>query len=212
MPWNPLDDLLDDQRTKLNQLIEELAKVNKRINLVAPSTIPHTEERHIVHSLALSQKCFPVKSTVVDFGAGGGFPTLPLAVRFPETNFVAIDAVRKKTEAIRMFARRLGLANLEVWNGRAENWDGTAHYAVSRATAPLVDLWSWFEPVFETLEDAPEGCWPQGLITLKGGDLEQEIADLQKRHPELKTTQMDLEPLLGANYFRHKQIVVSSWA
>ncbi|MCH8030662.1 MAG: 16S rRNA (guanine(527)-N(7))-methyltransferase RsmG [Bacteroidetes bacterium] len=208
--WNPLDDLSPAQREQLNAFAEELARINKRVNLVASSTIPHTEERHLIHSLALAHRGFPDGATVVDFGTGGGLPAVPLAIRFPEVQFVAIDAVRKKTEATRLFARRLGLSNLEVWHGRAEQWDGPAHYAVSRATAPLADLWRWFERVVEPLGSIPENCWPQSLLTLKGGDLTEEIAALLDALPNLTIQRTDLYELLGRPYFRNKEIVAVS--
>jgi 16S rRNA (guanine527-N7)-methyltransferase len=120
---------------------------------------------------------------------------------------VAVDAVRKKTEAVRLVARRLGLDNLEVWNGRAQMWEGSAHYAVSRATAPLADLWGWFTRVRQPLEKAPEGCWAPGLVCLKGGDLTEEIATLHDASPGLVVVQTPLVRLLGRPYFADKVIV-----
>ena len=208
--WNPLDDLSPAQRDQLDAFAEELARINKRVNLVAPSTIPHTEERHLIHSLALAYRGFPDGATVVDFGAGGGLPAVPLAIRFPEVQFVAIDAVRKKTEATRLFARKMGLSNLEVWHGRAVQWNGVTHYAVSRATATLVDLWKWFERVVEPLTPIPEDCWPQALLTLKGGDLTAEIATLLDARPNLAIQRIDLYDLLGRSYFENKEILAVS--
>lgn len=209
-PWSPFDDLSPTQREQLNAFAEELARINKRINLVASSTIPLVEERHLIHSLTLAHRGFPDGATVADFGAGGGLPAVPLAVRFPNVQFVAIDAVRKKTEATRLFARRLGLSNLEVWHGRAEQWNGVTHYAVSRKTAPLVDLWKWFERVVEPLDSIPEDCWPQSLVTLKGGDLTKEIAALLDARPNLTIQRTDLYELLGRPYFRNKEILAVS--
>lgn len=201
MTWDPLADLSPHQREQLDAFATELARVNRRVNLVSPVTIPEIEERHLVHSLALAHRAFPPGATVVDWGSGGGLPAVPLAIRFPGTQFVAVDAVGKKTEAVRLFARRLGLENLDVWNGRAEAWDGEAHYAVSRATAPLADLWGWFARVQVPLEEGPEGCWAPGLVCLKGGDLADELAAL----PEgLAVETTPLEPLLGRPYFADK--------
>jgi 16S rRNA (guanine527-N7)-methyltransferase len=207
MPWNPLDDCTPTQREQIAAFVDELARVNRTVNLVAPSTIPQAEERHVIHSLALAYRAFPDGATVVDFGAGGGLPTVPLAIRFPAVQFVAVDAVRKKTEAVRLFARRLDLANLTVWNGRAEEWDGTAHYAVSRATAPLADLWSWFARTRVSLPNVPADCWPPGLLTLKGGNLTDEIAMLRAAFPGLSVQQIELGALLGRPYFAEKALV-----
>src|SRR5690606_39924734 len=180
---------------------------NRQVNLVSPATVPEVEERHLVHSLALARKDFPAGATVVDFGTGGGLPAVRLAVRFPDVRFVAVDAVRKKTEAVRLFARRLGLGNLDVWNGRAEDWPGEAHYAVSRATAPLADLWGWFDRVRRPLTGAPEGAWTPGLLALKGGDLADEIAALHAAFSGLAVEATPLEPLLGRAYFAGKALV-----
>ena len=206
--WNPLDDCTPAQREQLRRFADELAHVNRRVNLVSPATLPHAEERHLVHSLALARRAFPPGATVVDLGAGGGLPTVPLAIRFPDVRFVAVDAVGKKTEAVRRFAQRLGLVNLDVWNGRAEAWPGRAAYAVSRATAPLADLWGWFDRAREPLgSDLPPGAWAPGLITLKGGDLADEVAALHAAVPGLGVTTTPLEPLLGRPYFAEKAIV-----
>ena len=197
-PFDPTAALTDLQRDTLAQYAQELARVNKRFNLVAPSTLADAEAVHLWHSLALSARAFPAGATVVDWGAGGGLPSVPLAIAFPQTRFVAVDSVGKKMEAVRLFARRLGLDNLEVWNGRAERYDGPApHYAVSRATAPLGALWAWTERVRVPLTDVPDGAWAPGLLTLKGGDLTAEIAAL----PEgVRVERHALADLLGADF------------
>jgi 16S rRNA (guanine527-N7)-methyltransferase len=205
--WDPREDLAPRQREQLSAFAAELARVNRRLNLVSPVTVAEVEERHLVHSLALAYRAFPSGATVVDWGSGGGLPAVPLAIRFPETRFVAVDAVRKKIEAVRLFARRLGLDNLDVWNGRAETWDGTAHYAVSRATAPLADLWGWFARVRAPLPEVPEGCWVPGLVGLKGGDLSGEEAALHAAFPGLTIEHVALQPLLGRPYFADKAVV-----
>lgn len=207
MPWNPLDDLSSRQKDQLDAFSGELTRINRRINLVAQGTIPHLEQQHIIHSLTLAYHSFPDGSTVVDFGAGGGFPTIPLAIRFPEVEFIAVDTIRKKTEATRLFARRLQLDNVDVWNGRAESWEGQAHYAVSRATAPLPTLWNWSSRVLDSLERQHNEYWAQGLIALKGGDIANELSELKKAHPAVKVTCTYLGKLLQLPWFEQKQIV-----
>lgn len=196
-PWNPLDDLTRAQRETLDAFSRELASVNRAFNLVADSTLASAQRTHLVHSLALARHSFPDGAVVVDFGTGGGLPAVPLAIRFPDVEVVAVDSVRKKVEAVRLFARRLGLVNLSVWNGRAEAWDGSAHYAVSRATAPISDLWRWFEGVRDPLRGVAREAWRPGLLTLKGGDLTDEIADLHAAAPDLAVRRYDLADWLG---------------
>lgn len=211
--WNPLADLTPEQRDLLDRYEAELARVNRRVNLVSPSTIEAFQTTHVLHSLAIAGKEFPGGATVVDFGSGGGLPAVPLAIRFPAVRFVAVDSSRKKTEAIRLFARRLGLNNLTVWCGRAEEYahlsrrsEAKPDYAVSRATAPLVELWRWFERVQDEQPRVPDDCWNPGLLTLKGGDLREEIADLGDAFPGLFLQQYPLDAWFG-EAFQEKELL-----
>ena len=198
--FDPYAALTDEQLSLLRAYAAELARVNRTYNLVAPSTVRQIPERHVRHSLALAVRAFPDGATVVDWGSGGGLPAVPLAVRFPGVRFVAVDSVGKKTEAVRLFARRLGLANLSVWNGRAEAYAGPRPtHAVSRATAPLADLWRWFAAVRVPLPTPlPDGCWAPGLVCLKGGDLADETAALAAGFPDVAVETVGLGEILGA--------------
>lgn len=193
---DPYDRLTSGQRATLDAYVSELEHVNRRVNLVARSATRADLERHVRHCLALAARPFPSGAVVVDWGTGGGLPALPLAVAFPDVRFVAVDAVGKKTEAVRLFARRVGVKNVEVWNGRAEAYDGPAPgYAVSRATAPLADLWGWFDRVRVPAANAVgavDDAWPPGLVCLKGGDLTDEIAALQTAFPDAMVDARDL--------------------
>ncbi len=200
--FDPLSAFTDAQLGTLHAYAAELARVNRTYNLIAPSTARDIPERHVRHSLALSVRAFPDGATVVDWGSGGGLPAVPLAVRFPNVRFVAVDAVGKKTEAVRLFARRLSLDNLVAWNGRAEAYDGPAPtHAVSRATAPLADLWRWFDACRVPL-DIPlsDTSWPPGLACLKGGDLTDETAALTAAFPDVHVEATGLDEILGAAY------------
>lgn len=189
------------QRARLDAYTAELERVNQRVNLVARPASQEDLRRHVRHCLALATRPFPDGAVVVDWGTGGGLPAVPLAVAFPGVRFVAVDAVGKKTEAVRLFARRLDLDNLEVWNGRAEAYDGPApHYAVSRATAPLAALWGWFSHVREPLPSVPDGAWEPGLLALKGGDLTAEIADLKAAASGVEVRQVRLDAVLGPEW------------
>ncbi|HEX8385789.1 MAG TPA: 16S rRNA (guanine(527)-N(7))-methyltransferase RsmG [Rubricoccaceae bacterium] len=199
---DPFAALTDAQRDALRLYAAELARVNRAFNLVAPSTVREIPERHVRHSLAIAVRGFPDGATVVDWGSGGGLPAVPLAVRFPEVRFVAVDAVGKKTESVRLFARRLGLTNLTVWNGRAEAYAGPPpSYAVSRATAPLADLWRWFEAARVPFDGpVPDSCWAPGLACLKGGDLSDETADLLAAFPDVHVETRGLAEILGPRW------------
>lgn len=198
----PLPPLTDAQRQTLGRYADELARLNRRVNLVAQSTMGDVWARHVRHSLCVAARPFPAGAVVVDWGTGGGLPAVPLAVACPHVQVVAVDSIAKKTEAVRLFARRLGIDNLTVWTGRAEAYDGPApHYAVSRATAPLADLWGWFAAARAPFDGPlPDGAWTPGLVCLKGGDLADERAALDAAFPGLAVTETPLDGLLGAGW------------
>jgi 16S rRNA (guanine527-N7)-methyltransferase len=201
MLTDPLARLSDAQRERLDAYAHELARVNQQINLISPTTVPDIAERHVRHSLALAVRAFPDGATVVDWGSGGGLPALPLAVAFPAVRFIAVDAVGKKTEAVRLFARRLGVENLEVWNGRADRFPYPVHYAVSRATAPLRDLWTWYAACRVAPPAPPDAsCWAPGLVCLKGGDLRDETAALLDAAPGVAVETLGLDGILGPTW------------
>ena len=193
--------LSDRQRDALGAYAAEVERLNQRVNLVARPASRADVARHVRHCLALATRPFPDGAVVVDWGSGGGLPAVPLAVAFPDVEVVAVDAVGKKTEAVKLFARRLGLDNLTAWNGRAEAYDGPApHYSVSRATAPLATLWGWHQRVAQPLGEVPEGAWAPGLVCLKGGDLTDEVAALRDAFPQTSGEGRGLADLLGSDW------------
>lgn len=183
----------------LDRYAEELAALNRGVNLVARSSASRIPEDHITHCLTLAKRGFPAGSRVVDWGSGGGLPAIPLAICFPLVEFVAVDSIAKKTDAVRIMARRLGLENVIAWNGRAEDWREPVYTAVSRATAVLEILWTWTRPwIDEPSEVQGEfGIWPRGLICLKGGELGEEITALKKRFPGTQVESEALEARFG---------------
>lgn len=203
------DDLvkIGNRQTLLDQYVELLIHFNKRINLISRNTTSEVWKSHIEHCLNLSKRSFPPGSRVVDWGTGGGLPGIPLAICFPEVQFIAVDSVGKKIQAVRAMVRKLGLLNLEAWQGRAEVWPGQLEYSVSRAAAPLADLWSWHRRAAVASTSYGEGDWSPGLICLKGGDLSQEIAELQNAFPETQVEQFPLEKILPTDVAEAKYIV-----
>ena len=211
MPWNPLEHLTDDQRALLKAFAASLLEHNRRVNLISRADQEHVFEHHILHSLALTFRLFPPGSTVVDWGTGGGLPAVPLAIAFPDCRFVAVDATEKKIAAVRAIGRQLRLDNLETWHGRAEQFTERLDYSVSRATAPLSDLWSWHAKAAEPGFDQ-EGCWRRGLLCLKGGDLLEEISRARRRHPGLEVAKYALDELFDDPYYREKVILECRYA
>jgi 16S rRNA (guanine527-N7)-methyltransferase len=188
-----------EQKLKLDEYARLLFDVNKQFNLISRGDIAHVISHHIVHCLALAQKSVSRGTHVVDWGSGGGLPAIPLSIVWPDVQVVAVDSNGKKTKSIDLFCRRLGISNCSSSHVRAEEATGVFQYSVSRATAPLVDLWSWHNRVFEPgipADEATEGMWREGLICLKGGDLTQEIKDLATVFPHV---QVKVLPLSGWN-------------
>jgi len=194
--------LTADQRETLDAYVAEVERVNQRVNLVSRPAARADIERHVRHCLALATQPFPEGATLVDWGTGGGLAAVPLAIAFPDLRIVAVDAVGKKTEAVKLFARRLELENLEVWNGRAESYDGPApSTSVSRATAPLAMLWGWHVAARNgAAPAADDGTWPAGLVCLKGGALDGEIAEHQAQWPGTTVTVAGLADVLGPEW------------
>ncbi|MDX1741201.1 MAG: RsmG family class I SAM-dependent methyltransferase [Rhodothermales bacterium] len=215
---NPLDVCPPERRHLLERFGEMLAEMNQRVNLVSRESIAERWVRHILHSLCLGLRRFPTGARVVDWGTGGGLPCIPLAIAFPDVEFVGIDAVGKKIMAVRAMVRRLGLDNVEMVQTRAEEWDGETNYSVSRATAPLSSLWAWHERGVgkgrrDLLPLDPDDssalvCWPPGLVCLKGGDLREEIEHLKEDNPGTVVEVLPLAELVPISEFVGKQIVV----
>lgn len=209
MSWNPLDRITPNQEAKLRRFGELLLALNQHVNLISREDEDAVFEHHILHSLSLTRKAFPEGSVVVDWGTGGGLPAIPLAIALPAVLFVGVDAVDKKAQAVRTMARRLELDNVVAWRGRAEEFDGRADFSVSRATAPLADLWAWHRRVCvrsteRESNDGDEGLWRRGLVCLKGGDLTDEKRSLP---PNVEAREISLAGFLNDNYFAEKAIV-----
>ncbi|PEN12335.1 16S rRNA (guanine(527)-N(7))-methyltransferase RsmG [Longibacter salinarum] len=205
--WDPFDGLSDAQVEQLSAYESLLEQFNRRVNLVSPESAQRMWNEHIRHSLCLTRRSFPAGSSIVDWGTGGGLPAIPLAIAFPDITVYAVDSVGKKVRAVRTFARRLELENVFAWNGRAEEWTGSAHFSVSRATAPLADLWSWHERIVAPIDADSSDHWPPGLICLKGGDLSVEIQELHHEADGVAVVEEGIYPLLKNDHFREKKIV-----
>lgn len=208
MAWDPLAQLTDRQQRLLRDFAELLLSFNRRINLVSREDEAALFDRHILHSLCLTYRSFPADAVVVDWGTGGGLPAIPLAIALPEVHVVAVDAVGKKVQAVQAIARRLGLRNLGVRQGRAEAFEGTFDYSVSRATAPLTDLWQWHERAArQVVVVSDDRLWRPGLVCLKGGELAVEKAEMPQ---SVRMEEVEIPSLLTDPYFTEKVILSCS--
>ncbi len=188
----------------LAQYTALLAAWNEKVNLVSRRLSAEGIKQHVRHCLALTRRRLPNDAHVVDWGTGGGLPAIPLAIACPSIRVTAIDARGKKVNAVNDMVSKLGLTNIRAIHTRAEEWDGNADLSVSRATAPLVTLWSWHrriakprrktgdDPTRERPEAQSRREWASELLALKGGDLTDEITSLQRKYP---ATSVEIIPL-----------------
>lgn len=151
---------------------------NEKINLISRKDIAFLEEHHLLHSLAIAKVLrFAPGTTLLDVGTGGGFPGIPLAILFPDCQFTLIDSIGKKIRVAEDIARQLGLKNVTCIQTRAEDVKEQFDFVVSRAVMTLPDL---VKLVRKNVHHRHKNAMPNGLLVLKGGNLDSEIHTFRK--------------------------------
>lgn len=199
-------DFTEEQLRQLT-LLEPLYKEwNEKINVISRKDIDSLYEKHVLHSLSIAAVVnFPVGSEIIDLGTGGGFPGIPLAIFFPQVKFHLVDSIAKKLKVVEAVAEGIGLTNVTTQHSRIEDIKNRKFdYVVSRAVAPLKDLWQWSRPLLKTKPTftVPEGetiDFKPGLFCLKGGDLAAEVQESNTR-PRL----FEIESLFPEEFFKEK--------
>ena len=180
-------------------IAERLAAVNPHMNLTALTSPKEMALLHVYDSLALLSACGFKGKRVVDVGCGGGFPSVPLAILFPEARFTAVDSIRKKIAVVEGVTAGLGLRNLEPRCARAETLPERYDYVVSRAVTATSEFVNW---VWNRLERGQRGTLPNGILYLKGGDLAEELALTGKRWDVY-----DIARFFEEEFFETKKVV-----
>lgn len=199
-------DLTPEQTALFERLVPLYTEWNAKINVISRQDIENLEERHILHSLAIA-KFFNFKpgAKLLDLGTGGGFPGIPLAILFPEVQFTLVDGTGKKITVVREVAEALGLTNVTALHARAEDLRtfGSFDFILSRGVAPLDKLMQWGQKL---LKKKHQHSYPNGIIALKGGNLEGEINALPGDGFDYTET-FPINTQFSEAFFEEKQVV-----
>lgn len=165
-----------DQYTRLGELYNYW---NAQINVISRKDMDEFYLRHVLHSLGIAEVIrFQPKTKILDIGTGGGFPGIPLAIMFPEVDFVLVDSIGKKIKVVQEVVKALGLTNVKAYHRRAEEIEGQFDFVVTRAVARINKMLPWIKG---KLKSDSFNELKNGVLFLKGGDLAEEIAESGKK-------------------------------
>lgn len=192
---------LTDKQTEQFAALDGLYKDwNAKINVISRKDIDNLYPHHVLHSLGIARMLrFKPGSSVMDIGTGGGFPGIPLAILFPDVRFLLVDSIGKKIKVAQAVAEGIGLENVSFRHCRGEEEKGKFDFVVSRAVMPLADL---VKIVSKNISPIQTNALPNGLICLKGGELQHEI--LPFKH---KAVAIDLKTYFKEEFYLTKKVV-----
>ena len=192
--------LSETQKTQFAALYDLYLDWNSKINVISRKDITNLYEHHVLHSLGIARFIhFTPGTRIMDLGTGGGFPGIPLAILFPETSFHLVDSIGKKVKVASEVAHAIGLKNVSFKHCRAEEEKTKFDFVVSRAVMPLTDL---LKIIRKNISDEQKNSLPNGLICLKGGELEKETLPVKN-----KTILYDLKDDFSEEFFETKKVV-----
>jgi 16S rRNA (guanine527-N7)-methyltransferase len=192
--------LTAQQQQQFEQLPALYEHWNNQINVISRKDIDQLFERHVLHSLGIAKIMnFLPGESVLDVGTGGGFPGIPLAILFPDTQFYLVDSIGKKIKVVQEVTKALGLKNVRAEHLRAEQVNEKFDFIVSRAVTRLGEFYPWIKGKFTRTTN---NTLPSGILYLKGGDLADEI-----KESGLKVTQYYLKDHFTEEFFETKQVI-----
>jgi len=170
-------ELTEKQQNQFNALKSLYEDWNAQINVISRKDTENFYERHVLHSLAIAKVItFHPDSKILDIGTGGGFPGIPLAILFPETQFILVDSIGKKIKVVNEIANSLGLKNVKGIHCRAEEIQEKFDFVVSRAVTAMPEFLKWTKGKFLSKKNH---SLPNGILYLKGGDLKEELKGIK---------------------------------
>ena len=189
------------QVAQFSKLLNLYTIWNNQINVISRKDLDNFYERHVLHSLGIAKVySFQPGTTVLDVGTGGGFPGIPLAILFPETNFVLVDSIGKKIKVVNEVASALGLTNVQAHHLRAEQVKGTFDFVISRAVTAMPVFVEWVKTKIKKGR-ASDG-FSNGILYLKGGDLTEEFKGLPG-----KCKEYPLSNYFSEDFFETKKVI-----
>lgn len=199
-------DLTQLQIDRFRQLEPLYREWNEKINVISRKDIDNLYEHHVLHSLGIARVVsFKPKARILDLGTGGGFPGIPLAILFPETQFTLVDGTRKKITVVTEVVQALGLENVSARHIRVEELKGQFDFVVTRAVATLDKLVPWS---FRLIKEKQLHSLPNGLLALKGGQINDEIKSLGRG---AYTETFPLSDFFQFPYYEEKYVVYVQW-
>lgn len=170
--------LTDKQRQQFGELGSLYREWNEKINVISRKDIDNLYVHHVLHSLSIANVIrFKEGTEILDFGTGGGFPGIPLAILFPDSRFKLIDGTGKKIKVVNEICQAIDLKNVEASHVRGEEEKGRFDYVVSRAVMPLSDMTKILR---KNIHSEQRNALPNGILTLKGGNLQEELKPFRK--------------------------------
>ncbi len=192
--------LSENQKKQFEQLQSLYELWNAQINVISRKDIESLYEHHVLHSLGIAKVMeFKPNTKIMDVGCGGGFPGIPLAILFPESNFYLVDSIGKKIKVVNEISAAIGLKNLKAEHKRAEEVKDKFEFIVSRAVTEFPSFYKWVQ---NKISKNQFNNLPNGILYLKGGDLTEELKSFEKR-----VVLYDLKDYFEEEFFETKKVV-----